>query len=109
MTLSASTQWSNAQLAVNESLAQLVQALKECSIESNEVLAYDRQKGYLSLDNGILSQFPTVASVYQRYVQACEHRHHTVESIQNMPKMDLGFPQEYSSGGKAPVTGDSKA
>lgn len=91
MTGSPSEEWSDAQVAVNEALAFLLNTLRDLGYNPNLHVTYDKAEHLLLVDDKVLANHPEAKAAYATYVATCERRDDAVEKIQDMPKTNLGF------------------
>jgi len=86
-----SEQWSNAHLAVNDRLSDLLNALRDLGYNPSLHLSYDRAEHHLALDATLLAEHPAMQSAFDAYREACKIRDVALDAIQSMPKLDIGF------------------
>ncbi len=91
MTIHRSEDWSNAQVAANDYLSELLNALRDYDCNPNLHISYDREQHHIIVDSSVLEQHEDVLDLYNQYVDACSIRDNAMKRIQNLDKLDIGF------------------
>jgi hypothetical protein len=89
MSVMRSEQWTDAHLAANEVLAQLLNQLRDLGYNPSQHISYDRETNHVVVESELLNQHPELKPVYDAYVAACERRYQALQAIQAMPKQKL--------------------
>ena len=91
MAIHRSEDWSNAQVAANDYLAELLNALRDLNYDPNSHISYDRKQHHIVVDSAILKKHEEVEELFEQYVDACTIRENAMTRIQNLEKLDIGF------------------
>ncbi|WP_026962360.1 hypothetical protein [Alicyclobacillus herbarius] len=96
MSAPISERWSTAHLKVTKLLSKLLSVLRDHGYNPSHHIAYDKSGNHLILDEDILKRHSDVEALYREYLDACAERDRSLEEIQHLPKVDLGFKEEHS-------------
>ena len=91
MAIHRSEDWSNAQVAANDYLSELLNTLREHNYDPSLHLSYHREEHHVIIDSAILAKHEDIQELFEQYVDACTIRDHAVARIQNLDKVDIGF------------------
>ncbi len=91
MTIHRSDDWSNAQLAANKYLSQLLNALRDNNYNPSSHISYDPGDNHLIIDLSVLDKHEDIQDIYDQYISACRIRDNALERIKQLEKLDIGF------------------
>ncbi len=91
MAIHRSEDWSNAHVAANDFLAELLTTLRSHNYDPSSLISYDRKNNHVVLDSSVLKKHDDVEDLYSQYLDACSIRDNAVGRIQNLEKLDIGF------------------
>lgn len=87
----SSEQWSNAHIAANDLLTELLSQMRDLGYNPSLHISYDRMNHHVVLDEELVSKHETLAQIFNKYLEACNMRTEALTDIQAAPKLDIGF------------------
>ena len=91
MTIHRTDDWSNAQVAANNYLSELLNAIRDHDYNPSSHISYDPQDHHLVVDQAILDKHEDIQDLYEQYTAACRIRENAVDRIKQLEKLDIGF------------------
>lgn len=83
--------WTNAHFTVNDLVSELLNELRNLGYNPGFHISYDHEEHHIVIDSELMKKHPSLAEKFEHYLDACAKRDQTIEDIQNLPKLDLGF------------------